>query len=306
VESNHLAEQPTGSSASDSNLDMIHAAQGVSSAPSGPETPCPTCDGGGAISVASYVYALGTIEARFPRLGVEKEFAQATGRAETSGLTDREVLRKVLSARETRYLVRQLCWVLTIEGLDVYILRPDDASDFELLVDALRPAPRRTDVDAVIGLRGPIAPPDMCNGLLLPIVTFHQLYSFDVDALIKSIPRPKETQKDKFAAAAEELFIRMIQLADNAGATPEHRALNYLVLRYPAIYAMTAEQFSNDFSLTAVEARPSPLSQARSIVDVVFSYTNRNTDFVEKFIVRVDVTEEFPFLVSKLSPYYDH
>ena len=25
----------------------------------------------------------------------------------------------------------------------------------------------------------------------------------------------------------------------------------------------------------------------------------------EKFFVRVDVTEEFPFLVTKMSPYYD-
>ena len=28
-------------------------------------------------------------------------------------------------------------------------------------------------------------------------------------------------------------------------------------------------------------------------------------DFKEKFCVRVDVTEEFPFLVNKMSPYYD-
>ncbi|MGH9893022.1 MAG: hypothetical protein ACREA0_13730, partial [bacterium] len=43
----------------------------------------------------------------------------------------------------------------------------------------------------------------------------------------------------------------------------------------------------------------------RKIVDVIFSYTNRNTDFTEKFCVRADVTEEFPFLVTKMSPYYD-
>jgi len=43
--------------------------------------------------------------------------------------------------------------------------------------------------------------------------------------------------------------------------------------------------------------------RARSIC--IFSYTNRNTDFTEKFCVRCDITEEFPFLVTKLSPYYD-
>ena len=66
-----------------------------------------------------------------------------------------------------------------------------------------------------------------------------------------------------------------------------------------------AEAFALDFSLTGVEVRPSPLSSTRNIVDVIFAYTNRNTDFTEKFCVRVDVTEEFPFLVTKMSPYYD-
>ena len=53
-----------------------------------------------------------------------------------------------------------------------------------------------------------------------------------------------------------------------------------------------------DFSLTGVEVRPSPLSSTRKIADVIFSYTNRDTDFTEKFYVRVDVTEECPLLVT--------
>jgi hypothetical protein len=47
----------------------------------------------------SYVYALGRIEPRFPTLSIEKEMAQATGRAETAGLTDRQALHGVLSER---------------------------------------------------------------------------------------------------------------------------------------------------------------------------------------------------------------
>jgi PatG C-terminal len=47
------------------------------------------------------------------------------------------------------------------------------------------------------------------------------------------------------------------------------------------------------------------LSEVRNIVEVIFSFTNRATDVVEKQFLRVDVTEEFPFLVTKLSPYYD-
>jgi hypothetical protein len=174
------------------------------------------------------------------------------------------------------------------------------------LVEAVRPGPRPTDVDVVIGLRGPLAPPEMCNGLMVPIVVFDQIYSFDIDSLIASIPRPeRREEEERFAAAAEELFWRIMQMADNAGATDEHRALNYLVVRYPAIYGVVAEAFGRNEALTAVYVRPSPLSGARKILEVIFSFTNRATDVIEKFFVRVDVTEEWPFLVTKLSPYYD-
>jgi hypothetical protein len=145
----------------------------------------------------------------------------------------------------------------------------------------------------------------MCNGLLVPIVVFDQIYSFDRDALIKAIPRPEETSAEGFEPVAREVFDRIMLMTDNAGATDEHRVLNYLAMRYPAIYAKAAEQFSRDFALSGLEVRPSPLSGARNIVDCIFSYTNRNTDYTEKYFMRCDATEEFPFLVTKLSPYYD-
>jgi hypothetical protein len=252
-----------------------------------------------------YVYAIGRVAPRFPSLAVEKEFAQVAGRADTAGLTDPQVLHSVLSQRENRYLARQLCYVLTIEGLDTYILQPQDPVDVSLLVDAVRPEPSATDVDVVIGLRGPVASPDICNGLMVPIVAFDQIYSFDRQALIGAIPRPPGMTAKQFEPAAADLFDRIIQLADNAGATDAHRAANYAAVRYPNVYAKAAEEHAQDFSLTAVDVYRSPLSGGRVVMEIIFSYTNRSTDFTEKFFVRVDVTEEFPFLVTKLSPYYD-
>jgi PatG Domain len=268
---------------------------------------CPTCGGlgmEGAMATASYVYALGQIEARFPRPSVEKEMAQATGRAETAGRTDQQAFHQVLSQRENRYLARQMCWVLTIQGLETYILQPRDPADIDLLVGAIEPH-ESPWISTVIGLRGPVAPPDFCNGLMVPIVAFDQIYTFSRDALIQAIPRPEQIAAEDFGAASRELFDRIMQMTDNAGATDEHRALNYLAVRYPAIYARAAQSFAQDFSLSAVDVRPSPLSGTRRIVDVIFSNTNRNTDFTEKYFVRVDITDEFPYLVTKLSPYYD-
>ena len=272
---------------------------------------CSTCgtalaaNGNGAGSSAlDYIYAIGHIEARYPRSSVEKELAQAIGRSETAGLTNRQTLHKVLSQRQNRYLARQMCWVMTIEGLETYILVPRDPADLDLLVEALRPAPSPMDLDCVIGVQGPVAPPEMCNGLMVPIVAFDQIYSFDRDTLIKAIPKPEKISAKEFGPAAEELFDRIMQMADNAGATDEDRALNYLAMRYQAIYVGAADAFARNASLTGVGVQPSALSATRNVVDVIFTYTNRTTGVDEKFFVRVDVTDEFPFLVTKLSPYY--
>jgi len=301
--SQEMNEQAIGPEMRQDAVSITPSLDEMSDAPTGTDSTCPTCAGGAAVK--SYVYAVGRVETRFPNLAAEKEYAQATGRTETAGKTDQETFNAVLSRRENRYLIRQLCWVLTIQGLETYLLVPRDPADIDLLVESIRPAPSPNDIDVVIGLRGPIAPPQMCNGLMVPIVIFDQIYSFDRDALIKTIPRPEKTPATQFRMAAEELFNRIMQMTDNAGATDDHRALNYLAMRYPAIYGRAAEGLGQSSSLTAVEVRPSQLSSTRKIVDVVFAFTNRNTDFTEKFFVRVDVTEEFPFLVTKLSPYYD-
>jgi hypothetical protein len=252
-----------------------------------------------------WVYALGTIAPRFPSVSVEKELTQAISRGDAKGLTDRQAFHAALARPENRYLVRQLCWVFAVERIETYILTPRDPADYALLVDALRPNPSPGDLDVVIGVRGPAAPPQACNGLQVPIVAFDQLYSFDRETLVKSIPRPEKTSAKEFGPVAEEVLDRILQSTGNTGATDEHRALNYLAVRDPAIYARAAQAFAVNSSLTSVEVRPSALGGMRKIVDVVFSFTNRSTDAMEKFFVRVDVSEEFPFLVSKLSPYYD-
>lgn len=308
MEQNEVNEQPFNQAAAGLNVAAIRPAQEIDDTPpSDEEVTCPTCSGGADSVPVSFVYALGRIESRFPNLAAEKEFAQAAGRADTAGKTDQQAFYKILSQRENRYLVRQLCWVLTIQGLETYLLHPRDPADFDLLIAAVRPSPSPNDIDVVIGMRGPIAPPEMCNGLMVPVVAFDQIYSFDRDALIGAIPKPKgeKTTAAQYRPVAAELFDRIMQLTDNSGNTDEHRALNYMAMRYPAIYAKAAEEFARDFSLTGVEVCPSPLSATRNIVDVIFSYTDRKTDFTEKFYARCDMTEEFPFLVTKLSPYFD-
>jgi hypothetical protein len=257
------------------------------------------------VGAPAYVYALGKIEPRFPSLSVEKELAQAIGRAATVDLTDRQALQKVLQDRQNRYLVRELCWVFTVQGLETYILVPSDPTDYELLVDALRSSPSPNDLDVVIGVRGPIASPAMCNGLLVPILIFDQIYFFDRESLIKSLPIPEAADEAKFTAAAGEMLNRIVQQSDNAGATDEHRALNFLSVRHSAIYTIAASAFARNASFTSIDVRPSPLSGTRKIIEVVFTFTDRTSDVPEKYFARLDVTEKRPFLVTKFSPFYE-
>ncbi|MGI5170122.1 hypothetical protein ACQEU3_37800 [Spirillospora sp. CA-253888] len=253
----------------------------------------------------SYVYAIGRIEARFPLLSVEKEFAQVAGRTETAGRTDPQVLHAVLSDPANRYLARLMCWVLTVREIETYLLHPRDPGDLALLVDTIRPDPSPLDLDVVIGTRGRLAPPDLCNGLTVPMVAFDQIYSFDRASLITAIPRSDSMTDEQFDAAAAQVLDLILQVADNAGADDGHRALNYLAMRYPEIYRKTSEMFAADFSLTGVEVRSSEFGGARRVVDCIFSYTSRRAGYTEKAAASVDVTDEFPFLVSRLSTYYD-
>jgi len=95
---------------------------------------CPSCGAGAVASAAAYVYALGTVEFRYPNLSTEKEFAQAAGGSETAGKTDGQVVHAVLSQPENRYLARHLCWILSVQGLETYILYPRDPADWDLLM----------------------------------------------------------------------------------------------------------------------------------------------------------------------------
>jgi hypothetical protein len=249
------------------------------------------------------VYALGALKIRFPTLAIEKEYAQAMHSAPTANLNEPQLQYNML--RQHRYLANQMCWVLSIEGIETYILILKDPFMLDQFIEAMAPVDQRLDVDVIIGDRGPIAPPFMCNGLTVPIVLVDQIYSFDRPTLMAAMTTPAGQEEEAFRETARGLFDRIQQMADNTGELDEHRALNYLAVRYPRIYDHTAEMNARDYSLTAIDVIPSRLSGIRKLVDVVLSYRSRTTDVTEKYYIRVDVTEKFPFLERALAPFYD-
>ncbi len=273
--------------------------------PAGSDGPC-ACQGA-AGAPPSYVYAIGHIETRFPTTSVEQEYRHVYAGMPTAGQDEGQIRYDLL--KNNRYLARELCWVLLVEGHETYLLVPRDPSLYDSLIEALRPgdpSTRLLDRDVVIGVRGPIAPPGMCKGLEIPVCGVDRIYSFDRTQFLKSIPRAPDMPDDVFERQADGLLARVEQLADNVGASDRDRAYNFLVTRYDRIYALVAERSTADFELKSIEAQPSRLSETgRTLVNVILTFVHRKTDVEEKYYVRVDVTEKYPFLAGKLQTFYD-
>jgi PatG Domain len=279
----------------------IYAANHIHPSQGGDES-CPTCSAAKNTGPVQYVYAVGRIRTEFGCAGDKHEYAAIQSRTDTKGLTDSKVFQKVIS--ENRYLARKLRWILSIQGLETYFLQPMDQADLDLLIGSLSLSPSLNNLNIVIGVLGPIAPPQYCNGLQIPIVGVHQIYSFDVPYFIKSIPLPDKITAKEFTPVAEELFMRFIELTTNEGIR-ENRIINYLLFRYALFYITAFECYRRDFSLAGVEVKGSELRVNRDIKKVIVTYKSRTSDATEKYFCTVDGTDIFPYVVKAMGPHID-
>lgn len=162
----------------------------------------------------AYVYAIGTVTARFPSLNIEKEFMQAWGKnpEQVLRISDSDKFA-VLSQGQNLYLAREMCWVFQSGDIDLYILQPRSYVELTDLVTCLAPTPNQVSYALIIGTLGPIAPASLCNGAQLPTVTCNQVFSFTGQAFINSIV--SEAAKDP------ELIAKIAANGNGQGAPGE-------------------------------------------------------------------------------------
>jgi hypothetical protein len=267
-----------------------------------------TCHGGPA-EPSGFVYAIGTVEADYPNEAIEREMqalAEHLGvdAAPTGGLTrpteDRHWQHAVLSKNPklTRYIARQLRWRLTIEDFSGFVLHPSDPSYFDDLIDALKrdkyaqserragkraakeavaveaPADRE-DLDVVIGVKGPQTPEGT-------VVLMDQLFQVDRKQLapggLKYLP----------------------QFSDNYGLEDAERACNFLAARYTP-----PRPEVDGYELSGMRVVPSRLGSGMGrILRAIYTFSNA-AGAKKEYFVRVDVTHEFPMIVSSTQPYLE-
>ncbi|MCK1396234.1 S8 family serine peptidase [Bradyrhizobium sp. 1] len=309
-------------------------ASGMIAPPAAPAvTPAGCSCGGGQAddesALSGFVYAIGTVDAVYPNLAIEREMLALSKalripfparRAPNIAPTeDRLWQHAVLSAdrKLTRYLARQLRWRLTIEELPVFVLQPNDAGFYDDLIDALNrplheapPAPtppppargrqragrkaRETaseiarDIEATRSPLGPVEDLDVVVGALGPRTADGTVVA--IDQLFQTTP----------ALLAPASLIGLPQLADNHGLTDGERACNFLAAR-----CRLGLPVKSGYNLSGARVMPSRLGAGFGrIVRVIFTYSNAS-GAIEEHFVRVDVTHEFPMIVSELQPYLE-
>jgi len=256
-------------------------------------------------AVHPWVYAFGQIEPRFATIGVEKEFAQLATKAKRSGVDDAALIRSVLGHDEGRYLARQLTWVLVAYERDAFVIVPRDSSELDQLIQASG-AHKADSVCLVIGRSstgGWWAPDNGEPGL--PRYGADQIATFHVEDFVKKVSRPDDIPDALFRDAIRSLFDRIRRRTNNTGDHDDSRALNYVALRYAALYEIAGRAAARGMRLAGIDASPQPSVDGRRIVVVRFRFRNVAGDLVENYGCRIDVTEQFPFLAAPLQQVFD-
>ncbi|MBV9038872.1 MAG: hypothetical protein JO182_30585 [Acidobacteriaceae bacterium] len=264
-----------------------------------PAQACPTCNAPrtqAQMTPNSWVYVIGDVDARFPSLAVEKEVIGAMAQADTAGLSNEAALQRVLDISSNAYLVREMCWVLLVQGVETYVLVPHYSQDYPMLVEAAR-----LELSAVIGTLGPIANPDVCNGLTLPFLIFDVIYSFDRPRFVAEMPVPEGADAERFRATATDIFDQIVQLITSG--TGMERALAYLLMKDPRLYYLIADAYNRNAQLSAVELKPAPVMSTHNLVDVIVRTQDRGIGVQSSIYARVALAAKLPYVITYWQPY---
>lgn len=272
------------------------------------------------------VYLYGTVAARFPSLSLEKEFYQAMGTddstfnvSDEAGLYDlnetgglNAAIYAVLSRQgqpgdpatpNNLYIARDMCWVFqTPSEADGYVIEPGSTNQLQLLVESLKPGSNgKPNQVAMIGRQGPLLSNPACYGFELPSIHLAKLTTPPVNSITSQIPGTNASQ-------LTELVNQALQLVDNPGNTDGDRALNYVLLNDVAFYSQAyGERYPSSGTGSVLSgARTVPVFSNRPNqrrVKVVFRFSNEATGAEEAGYSVVDVSSEFPYLVSDFTRY---
>lgn len=283
--------------------------------------------------VQQNVYAVGTLQARFPSLSVEKEFFQALPSPSTGGSTSDggisfdvsdEVgllqlnlsqnltgnLYTVLSQAENFYIAREMCWSLTnTDGNEIYSIIPASNQRLNELIGAIKPDTNGNLQNYIItgGMKAGFVNPSCMNGDA-PVVMLVNLLPASTEQIVSKV-----TQQDNSVNATylQGLVDEILSLNANDGMTDHDRALNYVLYNNMDIYLRSYQHLYNSnnngpnpsgYQLVNIRTEWGG-STARKIVRIILDYQGIDSGATQSWYSSVDVTGQFPFLLTGYSRY---
>jgi hypothetical protein len=268
-----------------------------------------------------FVYAIGELDARFPTVGIEREFQQRERALELkeplpAGRGER--LKITLDANP--HLWSRICFVMSVGNMPAYIVVPSSQHALRTMLGAVSRSSDRDAFVALVGRRAGSAGPAQCGDLLAPIVVCDLLYPFRVEEWIDNLGarvehalKARKTETARFKTVAREFFSQVVRSTENIGGLDTHRALNYALVQHPGLALSVAERPQS--VLDRIETRQVQGTDLRRVIAIILTFVDRASGVPERLFCRVDVTEEWPFLMEGpstsvpslgLMPYVDH
>lgn len=254
----------------------------------------------------SPVYAFGSLRMTYPSRSLEKEMksAMVAMKGSFGSIADQYLQTgyglQLLGQGQYDYILRDACFILTIGEIDAYLVQARGYPERHAMVAASNQQPAPSIYSAIIGPLGPVAGPEVCNGLQLPIVYCNQIFSTTAAAMEHYLQTAIGPDTDT-ESQSQQMFQLLMQMTDNTGSSPEHRALNYVALRYPLIYKIAATMYQQGFRLIRIEVTSSSFPDAR---DIVFTYQMNDIGQLTQWRCSIDVSGLFPYIVGRLSQSY--
>jgi hypothetical protein len=252
----------------------------------------------------SNIYAIGRIRHYFPSKDVEKQYQQLLPSPFPSNLTT-EDQRIQYVLQQNPFLAREMGWAFAVEDVHIYSLIAASTIELNAFIASIVPStPGTAPFDVIVGMQEP----NLSGGL--PGVTVNWTFQFTVPELAQTVNAKLTSQKVHSLPSLSqitEIFDNLLQLANNTGDADEHRALNYVSVNYPDVYVPQSTGMSNPSSsyFLGVDTRHSALGGDRAIIDVILNYRDSANGLTSSYFTSVDVTGQFPFLVTRLQPYFE-
>lgn len=263
--------------------------------------PCPEC-ASRSLPREQYVYGIGRLDVRFPSLGIEREYQQRERAMEDLQDLPRNARVGAVLGKNA-HLAMRVSYVFQIGGTPIFALSPTSGFLKDALFTALSKSDEPDHVCVVIGRVGSFAAPPSYGGLLLSAVLVDQLYTFSLHEWAEGLtkiaqPALKSRNIDAkhFRVVSENIFRDVSAMPENIGSADGHRALNYLLVQHPGMFLAAAERKNS--VLDHMDTRVIQTLGGRRHVAVILTFLDRGTGVPERLYCTVDVTEEWPFVVS--------